>query len=284
MVASFKEKLNQGGNIVLITAPKGEGLTTTWLTSINAADKFIRDFQSIEHEDRQEPEIINVNPNLYGGSTELTQADILQKVLLREPDVMMFPELPDNESMELALDPVEKLEKQIYTRMPAENVIAGLVQFIAKYQPYAKQIVDNMGLVLGQRLVRRLCDNCKVGYEPTPQLLKQLGIPAGRVGMLYQPFIPPPPEQQVDENGRPAPITPCHVCGGRGFFGRIAVFEMLVPGEQLKAALLKTRDVAQLTQIARAEGHRGMQAESILTVARGLTSLDELKRVFSAKK
>jgi type II secretory ATPase GspE/PulE/Tfp pilus assembly ATPase PilB-like protein len=132
-------------------------------------------------------------------------------------------------------------------------------------------------------LVRRLCDNCKVGFEPSPQLLQQLGIPAGRVPMLYQPFIPPPIEQQVDENGRPAPITPCHVCSGRGYFGRVAIFEMLVPGDQLRAALLKTQDLAQLGQIAKAEGHRGAQAEAILTVARGLTGLDELKRAFAAR-
>ncbi len=129
--------------------------------------------------------------------------------------------------------------------------------------------------------MRRLCDNCKLGYEPPPQLLKQLGIPVGRVALLYQPFIPPPIEQQVDENGRPAPITPCHICGGRGYFGRIAIFELLIPGEKLRAALPKTPDLGQLNQIAKAEGHRGVQAEAVLTVARGLTSLDELKRVFA---
>ncbi len=113
--------------------------------------------------------------------------------------------------------------------------------------------------------------------------MKQLGIPPGRVALLYQPFIPPPIEQQVDENGRPAPITPCHVCGGRGYFGRIAIFEFLVPGDKLRGALLKTQDLAQLSQIAKSEGHRGVQAEAVLTVARGLTSLDELKRVFAKR-
>ncbi|MEM1067591.1 MAG: ATPase, T2SS/T4P/T4SS family [Planctomycetota bacterium] len=283
MVVGFKEKLNEGGNIILVTAPKGEGLTTTWTTAINSADRFIRDFQSVEHQDRPEPEVINVNPNFYGGDTDLSQAELLHKILLKEPDVIMFPELPDEDVMAKAIEPVEKLQKQVYLRIVADSPMAGLVQFLAKYPNLSKQIVTHMGAVLGQKLVRRLCDNCKVGFEPTPQILKQLGIPPGRVGLLYQPFIPPPPEQQVDENGRPAPITPCHVCGGRGFFGRIAVFEMLTLGEQLRAALLKTKDLAQLTQVARSEGHRAMQAESILTVARGLTSLDELKRVFAKK-
>ena len=101
--------------------------------------------------------------------------------------------------------------------------------------------------------------------------------------MLYRPFVPPPIEQQVDENGRPAPIEPCQACNGRGYLGRIAIYELLIPGEKLKAALLKTQDINKLTQIAKSEGHRSMQAESVLTVARGLTSLDELKKAFAKR-
>ena len=178
---------------------------------------------------------------------------------------------------------IRQNEKQIYTRMVADSAMDGLTRFVSQYRESAKEISQLIGAVLNQKLVRRLCDNCKLGFEPPPQLLKQLGIPAGRVGMLYQPFIPPPIEQQVDENGRPAPITPCHVCGGRGYYGRIAIFELLTPTDLLRATLRKTQDQSQLAQVAKSEGHRGLQAEAVLTVARGLTSLDELKRVFAKK-
>ncbi len=156
-----------------------------------------------------------------------------------------------------------------------------MTSFLARYRDSAREIAAKVGAVLNQRLVRRLCDNCKLGFEPTPQLLQQLGIPPGRVAMLYQPFIPPPIEQQVDENGNPAPIEPCHVCSSRGYHGRIAIFELLLPGPQLRDALLKTQDIGQLMAVAKSEGHRAVQAEAILTVARGLTSLDELKRIFA---
>ena len=165
--------------------------------------------------------------------------------------------------------------------MNSNSALQAAVQLIGRYRESSKSIAQTLGAVLSQKLVRRLCDNCKLGFEPPPQLLKQLGIPPGRVAMLYQPFIPPPIEQQVDENGRPAPIPPCHVCGGRGYYGRIAIFELLTPGDQLRKALLKTQDLGQLAQIAKSEGHRGLQAEAVLTVARGFTSLDELKRVFA---
>ncbi len=233
MFEAFKEHLDSSGSIILITAPKGEGLTTTWVTAVNAADRLVRDFQSFEDQSNPEPEIINISPNFFGGDTELTQTRIVSKAILKEPDVLMFPELPEAEALSIALEQIEKSEKQIYTRMVADSAIQGLTQFIAKYRDSAKVIAKHMGAVLSQKLCRRLCDNCKLGFEPAPQLLKQLGIPPGRVAMLYQPFIPPPIEQQVDEEGRPAPITPCHVCGGRGYFGRIGIFELLVPGEQL---------------------------------------------------
>ncbi len=283
MIASFKEELDSDGTIVLITAPKATGLTTTWAVSMEAADRFIRDFQAFEDQEECEPETININPNYFGGDTGLTEPEILRKALLKEPDVILFPELPQPDSMQLALEQVEKNEKQIYTRMIADSALAALVQFLPKYRDSAGKLTKRISVVLCQKLARRLCDNCKVGFEPQPQLLKQLGIPAGRVALLYQPFVPPPIEQQVDENGRPDPITPCHVCGGRGYFGRIAIFELLSPGDQLRAALMKTQDLGKLNQIAKAEGHRGIQSEAVLTVARGLTSLEELKRIFASK-
>ncbi|TWT54180.1 putative type II secretion system protein E [Rubripirellula amarantea] len=283
MFEKLKERLDSESNIILITCPKGEGLTTTWTVALNAADRLVRDFQSFEDQGSPEPEIINISANFYGGDTGHTELSMLKKMILKEPDVLMFPELPEAETLELAIEQVEKIEKQIYTRMVAPGAIEGLVAFAAKYPGLRNRIADRIGAVLGQKLIRRLCDNCKVGFEPPPQLLQQLGIPAGRVGVLYQPFIPPPIEQQVDEQGRPAPITPCPVCNGRGYYGRIAIFELLVPGEKFKAALKKTQDVAQLTAIAKSEGHRGLQSEAVMTVARGLTGLDEVKRAFAKR-
>ncbi len=72
MYKNFKSKLDSSGNMVLISAPKGEGLTTTWSITLNAFDRFVRDFQSFEEQGNPEPEMINVSPNFYGGDTGLT--------------------------------------------------------------------------------------------------------------------------------------------------------------------------------------------------------------------
>lgn len=281
MIEQFKEQLNAEGNLVLITAKKTEGVTALWNVAINAADRLIRDFQSFEPAESPEPEIINISPNLYGGDTGKTELEVVNRMVLREPDVLLFPNPPQPESLKVCLEKVVEEDRQVIHRMAADSPIAALLAFIQQYPESRTLIIEKIGAVLHQRLVRRLCENCKVGFEPPAQLLAQLGIPAGRVPVMFVPFFPPPIEQQVDEEGRPAPITPCHVCGGRGYFGRIGIFELLRPGPQLKAALAKTSDASQLFAIAKAEGHRGIQAEAVLAVARGLTSLDELKRVFS---
>jgi type II secretory ATPase GspE/PulE/Tfp pilus assembly ATPase PilB-like protein len=281
MIEQFKEQLNSHGNVVLITAKKGEGVSTLWTVAINAADRLIRDFQSFEPAEAPEKEIINIACNLYGGDTGKTELEVVQRMVLREPDVLMFPTPASPEAMQICMEKVFEEDRQVIARAAADSAIAALLTFIGRYPDSRALIIEKMGAVLHQRLIRRLCDNCKVGFEPPPQLLTQLGIPVGRVPVMFQPFFPPPIEQQVDEQGRPAPITPCHVCGGRGYFGRIGVFELLRPGPAFRAALAKTNDATQLMAIAQSEGHRGIQAESVLAIARGLTSLDELKRAFS---
>lgn len=284
MVESLKEQLNAESNLLIITAPKSEGLTTTWLVALGAADRLIRDFQSFEDQLNPEAEVINVSPNFYGGDTDMTRTAMVKRMVLKEPDVLVFPELPDPESMQIAIDQSISTEKQIYTKLVSSSAVEGFARVVSRYPNIAAKVAKQTSVVLCQRLVRRLCDTCKIGFEPPPALLQKLGIPGGRVSVLYQPFVPPPIEQQVDENGRPAPIEPCETCQGRGYLGRIAIFEMLMPGDQLRDAVTKTQDVGRLSQIAKSEGHRGIQAEAVMTVARGLTGLDELKRAFATKK
>ncbi len=283
MKEQFKAALDTSGGIVLISAPAGLGLTTTWQVAMEASDRLMRDFQSVEHEDRKEPEIINISSNYYGPKTGKTAAELIRSMILKEPDVFVLAETPDDDTLKSILNQVVKNDKHMYTRLVAGDAVEAAVKLVAAHRPCAKEIASSLTAITNQRLARRLCENCRQPFQPSPQLLQQLGIPPGRVGVLYQPYVPPPIEEQVDEKGNPAPIPPCHVCGGRSFLGRVGIFELLLPGPQFRAALLKTQDVKKLREIARAEGHRGLQTEAVLTVARGLTSLDEVKRVFSAR-
>jgi len=119
--------------------------------------------------------------------------------------------------------------------------------------------------VLSQRLIRKLCENCREAYAPTPQVLKQLGIPEGRIETLYRP-----PQQREEV---------CPECGGVGYKGRTGLFELLVVGDTLRQVLGSKPKLDLLRQAARKDGMRGLQEEGILLVAKGITSLPELMRV-----
>jgi len=123
-------------------------------------------------------------------------------------------------------------------------------------------------VALNVRLLRKLCDKCKEAYAPPPQLLQQLGIPAGRVEAFYRPPTPDPEKPQ----------EPCRQCQGLGYFGRTGIFEMLAVDEQVKAALTEKPQVAAVRQAARKAGMRLLQEEGIVLVATGVTSLPELMR------
>ena len=107
---------------------------------------------------------------------------------------------------------------------------------------------------------------------------------AGRVFVLSRPFIPPPPEQRVDENGKPIEIEICTKCDGRGYYGRAAVFELLALDEEIKKAFLNNPNPAHVTKVAKQRGFLTIQEEGVLAVATGLTSLQELQAVLAPKK
>ena len=166
------------------------------------------------------------------------------------------------------------------TRQVADSAIEAL-PLLATYRSSAKTLLEITCGVLNLRLIRRLCMDCRQPFQPSPQLLQKLGVPAGRIQQLYQPFIPPPPEQRVDANGKPIDIPICKKCGGRGYFGRAAIYELLVLDDELRKAIVKNPAPDAVLAVARKNGFLAIQDEGILAVLTGMTSLQELQRVLS---
>ena len=121
--------------------------------------------------------------------------------------------------------------------------------------------------MLNQRLIRKLCEDCKEEYTPSPEMLKKLGIPAGRVESLYRP-----PKSEEDQ-----PV--CSNCGGLGYKERTSIFELLVVDDSIREVLTKQPKLEVLRKVARQAGNRTLQEEGIVLVAKGVTSVPELSRV-----
>jgi type II secretory ATPase GspE/PulE/Tfp pilus assembly ATPase PilB-like protein len=125
--------------------------------------------------------------------------------------------------------------------------------------------------VLNVRLIRKLCEKCKEGYAPPAEVLKQLGLPAGRVEALYRP-----PTEPIDPKH---PEVVCDACQGIGYVGRTGIFELLLVTDEIREVLQTKPKLENLRAAARKAKHRSIQEEGVLLVARGVTSLPELVRV-----
>lgn len=283
MQEQLRKLLNSDDAMFVFSGLPGQGLPTTWRVGLESADRFVRDFHSIEDVHLGEPELINIAKHTFDSTAGETPMTILKSLLLKQPDVLVFPDLMNDQVTSLVCEEVAEEHRYAITRVSAGSAIEAILRLMATFKDSAKEIAKITCGVINQRLIRRLCTECRQPFQPQPQLLQKLGIPPGRVKTLYQPFIPPPPEQRVDANGKPIEIEICKKCEGRGYYGRAAIFELLTLDDEIRKALLNKPNAAYVTQVAKQQGFLTLQEEGVLAVATGLTSLQELQQVLAPK-
>lgn len=285
MIESFRGMLNGDRGLVVVSAPPSHGLPTLWRVALENADKFIRDWVSLENKADADPEIINVTQNFFEPGVGDPPLGHFAKLMLRQPDVLVMPSLIDDDVVEAVYEQLMTQGKHAVTRVVATDAVDAVLQLMLKHRSQAKNIVKMVSGVINARLVRRLCDRCKQPYQPNPQLLQKLGVPPGRIQKLWNPTIPPPPEQRVDANGKPIEIEICKKCNGRGYFGRMAIFELLTVDDTLKQAFLKyANNPDEIRKLAKQRNHLGFQEEGIAACALGHTSLQEIQKMLAAKQ
>ncbi len=284
MQEQVKGMLNADKALAIVSGPPGHGLPTYWRVALESADRFVRDFHIFEDKNTAEPELINITQHLFDPTKGETPMTLLPSLILKQPDVLVLPDFVNEEAVETVLDQVVREGRHAITKVVAPSAVEALIKLAVTYKSQAKQLMKIANGVTNLRLMRRLCEKCRQPFQPQPQLLQKLGLPPGRVQTLYQPFVPPPPEQRVDAKGNPIEIEICTQCGGRGYFGRMGVFEFLTVTDEIRAAVLSQPVPAYVSQVAKKQGHRNLQEEAVLSVALGLTSLQELQRVFSPPK
>lgn len=284
MQEQLRGLLNSDKSLFIFSGIPGHGLPTLWRVGLESADRFVRDFHSIEDVQCGDPELINITKHTFDKAAGETPMPVLKSLLLKQPDALIFPELFSPEVTKLVCEEVSEEGRYAITRVIASSAVEALIKLLATYPDSAKALANIACGVINLRLLRRLCEQCRQPFQPSPQLLQKLGLPAGRVQSLYQPFIPPPPEQRVDANGKPLEIEICKRCNGRGYYGRIAIFELLNIDQAVRQAVLQKPDPAHVLAVARKQGFLTLQEEGVLLVAQGTTSLQELQRIMTPPK
>lgn len=260
----FKNLIEQEQSLVIFSAMPGNGLRTTMTVALRGMDRLMRDFAAIEEEGKRYEQVENIPVTTYPPGGALP---VLNKLIRAEPHVIVARDLPDKETATRLLQFVIEDKRQVITSIRAKDCAEALLR-VAALGVSPSTLAKAATLVINTRLIRKLCE-CKEAFPPTPEMLKQLGLPAGQVQAFYRPPVPKPDEKREI----------CKKCGGIGYFGRTAIVEMLVVGEAVRQALTTQPKLDVVRLAARKDGMRTLQEEGILLAAKGVTSLQELMRV-----
>ena len=198
------------------------GLRSTTNVVLQKTDRFTREFLAIEDEAHPYEPVENIPVTTYKAGPNVPEDSQLMKVLVKlfrmEPEVLVMRDLVDGEAINFACEKIVE-GRLIVGTVRAKDCAEAILRVLA-LKVSAKAFARSVTGVLNQRLIRKLCDACKEAYAPTPQVLQQLGIPPGRVQAFYRP--PQEPEKV------------CEQCGGIGYHGRTALFELMMVDDAVR--------------------------------------------------
>ena len=265
MQEQLRELLGDKQGLLLFSAPPASGLRSTVNVALRGCDRFTREFMAVEDEANRYEPVENIMMMTYNSAEGEKQIEVLSKFFLQEPNVAVIRDLDSAETVTTVCDEVFH-ERILVSTIRAKDTADSLVKVLAVGVAPAK-LAKSIKAMISQRLIRKLCEHCKVQYAPPPKVLKQLGIPEGRV----QAFHRPPQETEIEEI--------CPECGGIGYYGRTAIFELAVVDDAVRRVLASSPNAETLRQALRKAGMQSLQQEGIVLVAKGVTSLPELMRV-----
>ncbi|MEM1184070.1 MAG: ATPase, T2SS/T4P/T4SS family [Planctomycetota bacterium] len=261
---ALKEMVN-GTGVVLLAAPALNGRTTSMYAISQMHDAYTSNVQTLEFE--QEATLEGIRQTVFSQADGVEFSTTLRSILRRDPDVVAVAELPDTDSaLESAKGDNDRA--RVYVSLKTDSALAA-VQVYTKAAGDPEVVSKALSGVVAQKLVRRLCTNCRVPYQPPPELLKKLGLPPGKIKQLYKKG------GQVLIRNKP---EVCPVCGGVGYTGQVGVFEVYPFGPDEKV-LIKDQNWAGLRAAMRKQGVPTIQQAALRRVIEGVTSVEEVTRI-----
>ncbi|NQT21239.1 MAG: type II/IV secretion system protein [Planctomycetes bacterium] len=240
--------------MLLVTGPTGSGKTTTLyslLTEINSLEKNV-----ITIEDPIEYQLPMIRQSQVNSKIGLTFAAGLRAILRQDPDVVMLGEVRDVETARIAISAA--LTGHFVLTTLHTNTAAGALPRLMDMGIEPFLLSSSVSGVLAQRLVRKICAECRETYEASPAEAEQLGCEQGKP--LYRG-------------------TGCPNCRGTGYKGRTVLYELILPTERIRKLILERASDGQLAAAAVADGTKAIQLVGTQKVLDGETTMAEVARV-----
>jgi type II secretory ATPase GspE/PulE/Tfp pilus assembly ATPase PilB-like protein len=269
---AFRQERPNG--VFLITGPRKSGTTTTMYALLRSHDAFMNNINTLEKQPTSD--LLNITQNVYKptdtGTT--TYAKKLEAIARMGPDVLGVGECDDAETAKVA-SMTSRDGKVVYIVMNADSVMQALGKWL-KLVGDRRLVSETLLGISNQRLLRKLCEECKQGYAPNAELLKKFNLPAEKAKVLYRPG-----KEVYDKRGKP---SMCEACQGSGFIGRTGVFEMIVLNDDLRKAVRQVKQLPELGMHFRRAKMLYLQEQALRKAIAGTTAINEMLRVLASSK
>lgn len=252
----FDNILRNPHGIILVTGPTGSGKSTTLYTALSelASDEV----NIITVEDPVEANVDSVNQVQVNVKADLTFASALRSILRQDPDIIMIGEIRDTETARIAVQ-ASITGHLVVSTLHTNSTAASISRLVDMgVEPYL--LGDSLVGIIAQRLVRRLCPECKKDVEATEEEKKILHLPANEPFMMKGP-------------------CGCEACGGSGYFGRIGVYEIMPISRAICKLISQGATAEEITAKAQEEGMNTLRDAAAVYVKQGLTSFSEMMKI-----
>jgi general secretion pathway protein E len=262
----FDSLLNRSHGVIFVTGPTGSGKSTTLYACLNRINSAEKNIMTIE--DPIEYQLEGISQMQVAAKKGMNFANSLRHVLRQDPDVIMVGEVRDIETARMAIQ--SSLTGHLVFSTLHTNDSAGAVTRLLDLglEPYL--VSSSVIAVMAQRLVRKICPDCKEEYDPAPQELRALGLGNGRTS--------------IDHDG-PQKFyrgTGCDKCFQTGYRGRTGVYELMLVDEETQDFIYRRETAGKIKRQALETGMQTLRMDGARKVLLGTTTISEVLRVTQA--
>ena len=257
----FNSMLIGGEGIILVSGPTGSGKTTTLYSTLNKLES--PDVNIVTVEDPIEYDLDNINQAQINAKSGVTFASALRSILRQDPDIIMVGEVRDEETVELGIR-AALTGHLVFSTIHTNDAASGFTRLLNwNVEPFL--IASTVKGILAQRLVRRVCKECRQPYEASEDELRMIGLE--------------PQDSFEAYKGKG-----CLACRNTGFKGRIGIYELLLVDPEISELVLEQAPGYKIREQARKNGMRTLLEDGIIKVNRGDTTISEVYETLGTTK
>jgi type IV pilus assembly protein PilB len=254
-LAQYRRSINRPYGLILVTGPTGSGKTTTLYTSLNEIKSAEKNMITIE--DPVEYRLPFLQQSQVHPAIGFDFARGLRSILRQDPDIIMVGEIRDRETAEIAIH-ASLTGHLVFSTLHTNDASGAAVRLIDMgVEPFL--LASSLVAVVAQRLVRKICPNCREEQQVLPEVWKRIGQKQGDIKAYHG--------------------KGCALCLERGYKGRTAIFEVLTVNESIRELISKRASSDEISRAAQGHGMKTLSQSGIEKLKEGITTIDDVLRV-----